>query len=151
MMAPTLNRTSQSRWMDWKPSVRVSAGREPTKPSKLGSVSFDGKTPKSPEVEAGPDPTELGRAASVLNRAGARILRVFGAATIGLWSDLDGPELRAALRVLELQRLPIRYLDGDGIPTQYKLRRVEGEPVPKSVLAQMERRPADPWRVRDGC
>jgi hypothetical protein len=32
---------------------------------------------------------------------------------------------------------------------QCKLRWVEGEPVPMSVLAEMERRPAEPWKVRD--
>jgi hypothetical protein len=32
---------------------------------------------------------------------------------------------------------------------RYKVRRVEGEPVPMNVLAEMERRPAEPWKVRD--
>ena len=29
-----------------------------------------------------------------------------GGATVGLWSDLDGPEVRAALRTFGLERLP---------------------------------------------
>jgi len=32
---------------------------------------------------------------------------------------------------------------------RYKLRRVEGEPVPLSVLTEMEQHPAEPWKVRD--
>lgn len=31
----------------------------------------------------------------------------------------------------------------------YKLRRVKGQPVPMSVLIEMERHPAGPWKVRD--
>jgi len=32
---------------------------------------------------------------------------------------------------------------------RYKARRVEGEPVPMNVIAEMERHPAEPWKVRD--
>jgi hypothetical protein len=72
-----------------------------------------------------------------------------GVITIGIWSNLDGPEIRKALRALASDRLPIRYLDGLGVPTQYKLRDVEGQPVPLNVLTQMERHPAEPWKIRD--
>ena len=68
---------------------------------------------------------------------------------IGVWSDLDGPEIRAALRTTGADRLHLRYLDGAGIPDRFKLRRVDGEPVPMNVLAEMERQPAEPWKVRD--
>jgi hypothetical protein len=66
----------------------------------------------------------------VLNRAGVRIMRLDGAFTIGVWSDLDGPDVRTALRVLGMDGLPVRCLDGADIPMRYKARRVEGEPVP---------------------
>jgi hypothetical protein len=157
--------------MDWKPKARIladSAESEPTKPSKPGFVGFEGATSvQSPEIEAGPDPAELARACGVLNRAGVRIMALEGGATIGVWSDLDRPEVRAALRTFGSDRLPLRYLDGDSVPMRYKLRRVEGEPVPMNVLAEMERRQADlmegrdpmedrgpiegthPWKVRD--
>ena len=138
--------------MDWKPKARIladSAESEPTKPSKPGSVGFEGATSaESPEIEAGPDPAELARASAVLNRAGVRIMALEGGATIGVWSDLDGPEVRAALRTFGSDRLPVRYLDGARIPMRYKVRRVDGEPVPLNVLAEMERHPADPWKVR---
>ena len=61
-----------------------------------------------------------------------------GVITIGVWSDLDGPEVRAALRTSESDRVPVRYLDGGGIPMRYKVRRVEGEPVPMNVLSAMK-------------
>ena len=143
----------RSRWMDWKPKARILADpaeSEPTKPSKPGFVGFEGATSaESPEIEAGPDPAELARASAVLNRAGVRIMAFEGGATIGVWSDLDGPEVRAALGTFGSDRLPVRYLDGAGVPMRYKLRRVEGEPVPMNVLAEMERHPAEPWKVRD--
>ena len=62
---------------------------------------------------------------------------------------MDGPEIRAALRPIGLERLRLRYIDGVGIPIRCRLRRLEGESVPMQVLAEMERHPADPWKVRD--
>ena len=144
---------TRSRWMDWKPKAAIlaePAEGEPTKPSKPGFVGFEGATSaESPEIEAGPDPAELARASAVLNRAGVRIMALDGGATIGVWSDMDGPEVRAALRTFGSDRLPLRYLDGAGVPMRYKVRRVDGEPVPMNVLAEMERHPAEPWKVRD--
>ena len=92
------------------------------------------------------DAPDLVHARHILNQAGVRKIVVDGAVIIGIWSDLDSPEIRAALRVLDADRLPVRYLDGAGIPSRYKLRRVKGEPVPMTVLVEMERHP---WDVRD--
>ena len=72
-----------------------------------------------------------------------------GESTIGVWSDLYGPDTRAALLTLQNDDLPVRYLEGPGIPDQYKYRSVAGEPVPMTVLAEMERLPKMPWNVRD--
>jgi hypothetical protein len=139
--------------MDWKPKARILAGTaesEPTKTSETDSVVFVGATcAESPEIEAGPDPAELARASGVLNRAGVRIMALQDGATIGVWSDLDGPEVRAALRAFRSDGLPVRYLDGAGVPMRYKVRRVDGEPVPMNVLAAMEQHTAEPWKVRD--
>jgi hypothetical protein len=141
----------RSRWIDWKPKACIFADpaeTEPTKPSKPGFVGFVGATlAESPKIEAARE--RSAHASGVLNRAGVRIMRLDGAATIGVWSDLDGPEIRAALRIVGPGQLSVRYLDGAGIPMKYKLRRVEGEPVPMGVLAEMERRPAEHWKVRD--
>jgi hypothetical protein len=139
--------------MDWTPKARIladTAESEPTKPSKPGSVGFEGATSaESREIEAGPDPAEMARASAVLSRVGVRLMALEGGTTIGLWSDLDGPEVRAALRTFGSDGLPVRYLDGAGVPMRFKVRRVEGEPVPTNVLAEMERQPAEPWKVRD--
>jgi hypothetical protein len=104
---------------------------------------------ESPEIKAGPDSAELARASNVLNRAGVRIMALESGATIGVWSDLDGPEVRAALRAFGSDVLPVRYLDGADVPMPYKARRVEGEPVPMNLLPEMERQRLEPWKVRD--
>ena len=144
---------TRSRWLDWSSKERFSAdlaGDEPTKPTKPSFVGFVGATSaESSEIYADPDPTELARASMVLNRAGVRLMQLEGVAAIGIWSDLDGPELRRALRTFGADQLPIRYLDGAGVPARYKLRRVAGEPVPMNVLAEMERHQDEPWKVRD--
>lgn len=100
-------------------------------------------------ILADPDPTEAAPAFAILKRAGVRIMPLREGVSIGVWSDLDGPDLRAALRVFGADHPPVRYLDGAGIPMRYKVRRVAGEPVPMNVLAEMERHPAEPWTVRD--
>jgi len=96
-----------------------------------------------------PDLVDITRANSVWSAAGVRLMDLDGVPTIGVWSDLDGSEIRAALRTLGSDRLCVRYLDGAGIPMHYKARRVEGEPVPMNVLNEMERQPEEPWNVRD--
>jgi hypothetical protein len=92
---------------------------------------------------------DLGHATALLNQAEVRIVRLETGAAIGIWSDLDSPSIRNALRVLGMAELPIRYLDGPDIPLRYKLRRVPGEPVPDYVRAAMERHPKAPWKIRD--
>jgi hypothetical protein len=92
---------------------------------------------------------KLARAGAVLRNAGVRIMPLQDGTTIGIWSDFDGPEVRAALRTFGSERLPVRYLDGAGVPIRYKVRWVEGEPVPPNVLAEMEQHSAEPWEVRD--
>ncbi len=144
---------ARNRWMDWKPTAQIlgeTAESEPTKPAKPGFVGFEGATSgEAPEISAVQHPAELARAFRVLERTGVRIMALEAGATIGVWSDTDQLEVRAALRTLGLDRFPVRYLDGDGVPMCYKVRRVEGVPVPKNVLAEMERHPVDPWKVRD--
>jgi hypothetical protein len=139
--------------MDWAPKARIledSAESEPTKPSKPGSVGFDGSIPgESSKIEVPRTALEPAHASAVLQRTGVRIMDILGVVTVGVWSDLDGPEIRSALGVLGSGGLPVRYLDSGGIPMRYKLRRVEGEPVPLSVLRAMESCPTDPWAIRD--
>jgi hypothetical protein len=134
---------TRSRWLDWQPTERIFADNpdsEATKPTKPGFDGFDGSTQAtSPKVEA----------CRTLNRTGVRIIALESATLIGVWSDLDGPEIRAALHALDLDEYPAHYLDGTSVPVGYKLRRVKGEPVSLAVLFEMERSPAEPWKVRD--
>jgi hypothetical protein len=88
-------------------------------------------------------------ARSVLNLFGVRMFHLDGDLTIGVWSDLDGLDIRAALNLLGHGGLPVRYLDGAGIPVTYAARMVAGEPVPLRVLTAMIRNPEEPWRIRD--
>ena len=117
--------TTKSRWLEWgqhRKQFETRPETEPSKPAILhppgtaeGSEGFAGSTQGqtqnfSPEVE------ELHRQArATLNRRGVRFFRVGGVWSIGLWSAEDGPEVREALAVLRLDRLPVRFLDGDGI------------------------------------
>jgi hypothetical protein len=122
--------------------------------SKLSATRIPAQTAKSApatsadSAETEPSPEELAHAATVLTKAGIRLMRIEGVDMVGIWSDLDGPEVRAALRVHGSDRVPVRYLDGD-VPMRFKLRRVPGEPVPQSVLTTMEKHAAEPWKVRD--
>jgi hypothetical protein len=93
------------------------------------------------------------RAGLVLRVNGVRLLSFDdGSPCIGLWSDLDGPHIRAALARLGSGKLPVRYLDGPGIPMRYKLRRPKGLPVPLDVVAAMDAANLGgekAWEVRD--
>jgi hypothetical protein len=100
-------------------------------------------------TELEPSQEEINQAGEVLSQAGIRLMELEGGTTVGLWSDLDSPAVRAALRVFRSHLLPLKYLDGPGIPAKYQLRRVAGSPVPVSVRLAMERYPAEPWKIRD--
>jgi hypothetical protein len=60
MIARIPQSAGRNRWMDWKPKARIlaeSAGSEPTKPSKPGSVGFEGSVSgDSPEIGPEADP-----------------------------------------------------------------------------------------------
>ena len=176
---PRSSRNRWMAWQPRAPLSTDHARSEPTKPSKPDSVGFDGaasrecpkieqppnseiklSTPgsvgfecatssESLKMETEPSSSERMRASAVLRRAGVRILTLEDGPAIGVWSDLHGPEIRDALRISGSDSLVVRYLDGDRIPMCYKLRGVPGEPVPLSVLAEMERNQTEPWEVRD--
>src|SRR5258708_29459089 len=126
---------SRSRWMKWDPKSRILADSPesaptkpaqvpstlanspeglPTEPTKAHSVGFEGATPvECPKIQAPePDQLALAHASGVLAAAGVRLMELGGTTTIGLSSDLDGPEIRAALEVFGSGLLPVRSLDG---------------------------------------
>jgi hypothetical protein len=116
---------------------------------KAEALAVLAENPPAPKVLPDPTPQELAQASSVLAKSGIRLMRVDGVDYVGIWSDLDGPEVRAALRTYGSGQVLVRYLDGDSIPMKYKWRKVPGEPVPANVLAAMEQEPNQPWVVRD--
>ena len=116
---------------------------------KTEVLAMLGEAPPAP-VESGPDEPTRATANALLGRVGMRLMNIDGKMVVGLWSDLDGPEVRAALTVFHPDGVPpIRYLDGSGIPDKYKERRAAGEPVPLDVLHAMEQNPWTPWETRD--
>ena len=58
----------------------------------------------------------------ILNRVGCRIIRTRNSLVIGLWQDLDCPEVRAALDAVNMSGLPIVHLETASVPVQYKVR-----------------------------
>jgi hypothetical protein len=117
---------------------------------KTGFDGFDGSyLTKSPRIEAEPSDQEVARASAILSQVGVRLMRLEGHDTVGIWSDLDSPEVRAALHAFGSSRLPVLYLDGPGVPPRYKVRRVAGDPVPTHIRQEMERHPDKPWSIRD--
>jgi hypothetical protein len=103
-------------------------------------------------VSPAEEPDPLTRAGEVLKANGVRLFQLDGVPVVGLWSDLDGPHIRAALAVLENDKLPVRYIDGPNIPMRYKVRKMKGQPVPLEIVAAMDKANADggqAWEVRD--
>jgi hypothetical protein len=90
----------------------------------------------------------LAWAGEVLRLNGVRHFYLAGRPVNGIWSDLDAPHIREALRILGNQDIEVRYLDGPGIPLRYKVRTMKGQPVPLEIVRAMERS-ATPWQVRD--
>jgi hypothetical protein len=103
-----------------------------------------------PKIQGQGNQTDIERAKALLRAIDMRLMELDCGTTVGLWSDRDGPPVRAALRALEFDRLPLRYLDGPGIPDQHKLRSVAGEPVPMFILDEMMKHiDEEPWERRD--
>jgi hypothetical protein len=96
--------------------------------------------------ETGPA-IDLATVSAIMNRTGCRLMELDGRVTIGIWADLDGPEIRAAIRAFG--NPPVKYLDSAGIPQRYKVRDIPGKPLPAEVLRAMLQNPIDPWRTRD--
>jgi hypothetical protein len=100
-----------SWWMDSGPRTLITADspeNEPTKPSKPGSVGFEGVvTRESSKIEWSEGAAELARHAE-LSRAGVSVMNVRAALTIGVLRDLGRPEIRAALHIPGSRGLAVR-------------------------------------------
>lgn len=143
------NPLPRNRWLEWEPRRGATASN--LQDRDLSIVNVGATVPvseKTLHLDEDPQPDCLARASAVLSQAGVRLMRLDEGVVIGVWSDKDGPDIRAALRVFGVYRLPVRYLDGSDIPSRFKERWVPGEPVPLRVLREMQNRPQG-WIVRD--
>jgi hypothetical protein len=96
-----------------------------------------------------PDIDALTWAGEVFRLNGVRHFFLDGEPVLGVWSDLDGPHIREAMRIFRNEHLPVRYLDGPGIPLRFKARRMKGTPVPLDIVRAMAEAKEAPWEVRD--
>jgi hypothetical protein len=79
----------------------------------LGGTRQDGR----------PTESEINDAMRLLNLAGCRIIAEDCGFLIGIWDDLDGPELRRAIWVLGMGEHRIVHLESREIAIQFKSRR----------------------------
>jgi hypothetical protein len=100
----------------------------------------DACTPLDAEVIRDKDVAWVQRSAAVgiLNERGVRIIETGGPERfrLGVWRDLDSNELREALRVLRLDRFPLRYLEDLSIPEKYRQYRPKQKQGQLSQLAR---------------
>lgn len=62
----------------------------------------------------------LDEATELLNRSGVRILNCGGQFCLAMWPEVDTDELRRAIALLELDHLPVKYLDEPGLEDLHK-------------------------------
>jgi hypothetical protein len=96
-----------------------------------------------------PDPERVRCAHEMLAHYEVRRISIDGQAVVGIWSDQDSPAIRAALKVVGWDELPVKYLDSADVPVRFKGSRLSSEPVPLRVLAAMQAASAEPWKIRD--
>ncbi|MGI9074702.1 MAG: hypothetical protein ACR2JB_26075 [Bryobacteraceae bacterium] len=69
-----------------------------------------------------PTLARIAEAMQLLNLAGVRIMRYGPELRLGIWEDLDGPELRAAINVVGMDELRVVHLESADVPIRYKVR-----------------------------
>ncbi len=78
-------------------------------------------------------PTQL------LNLTGCRLLFNTEQLHIGVWADLDSPELRAALKGVNLDEYPVVHLDLANVTPEYKVRRCPRRPKSEPMTLWIRR------------
>lgn len=138
------------RWLKWKPSD--TRPNEPTKPSESSSDVFEGTVSVPFEnLESVAERIAISQmqwAEATLFKNGARIIELDGVMTVGIWGDLDSKDLRDAAAI-RFPGTPTSYLDQPDVPAAEKIRKVAGEPLPLSVVSEMEKCHSCPWLKRD--
>jgi len=103
------------------PSVSIVSPFVGTQNSEFSRAS-ESIPPKSTDKTDKSLTPEQVEALRLLNLSGARILRHYSEFRIGVWEDLDGPELRAAIATVGMSELRIVHLESAEVPLRYKVR-----------------------------
>lgn len=140
MSAPNIN-----QWLNWEPGAptrpansnrldviengcpvlptqrnsefSIYVGNEPSKTTKtLSKVKKEREGPLSDLL--------ITEELRVMNLCGARIIRLGSELKVGLWSDVDGPEIRAAIDTLGMSELQVIHLETAAVDFNYKIRSV---------------------------
>ena len=140
-----------SKWLAWQPEARINRDAPsiaPTKPSKPGSVGFEGalvgdsrfvrpnckgsgaasyptaakrNVPAAPVGESATGEGDtLQSALRLLNERGCRSMNFNGQRVIGCWPELDDRDFQEALKLVKMDHLPVRWLGGPTIPEKYR-------------------------------
>jgi hypothetical protein len=152
-----MNNRLQNRWANWMPKPSPEPSKEV--PKKAPESSTEIRREPSQEVETveahlGPSTDTLSRTSAELFHAGVRFVEIDGAMYVGIWSWMDGVGLRAALRDIGSELVPIVYLDGPNNSISEGFREYRGdpeldrEPPPLAVVEAMYHNPETPWKVR---
>lgn len=88
--------------------------------SHPGAVQMAGDLPQRLDNTPTPQQTAAMR---LLNLAGVRIIRQTSGFVIGIWQDLDGPEVRNAIRLVGMREYPVIHIETANVDTIYKVRR----------------------------
>jgi hypothetical protein len=96
--------------------------------------------------QAEPTKEQISDAVRTLNETGCRQWCEGAVHCVGVWSDLDGAEIRGAIATLGLTDSVIRFLDGDGVPLRFRLRHVPDR-APGEPFAAWLKRAAEKRRV----
>jgi len=75
----------------------------------------------------------------LLNLAGCRIIRQQAGFSVAIWEDLDGPELRDAIRAVGMGDQPVVHLEGPNVPMRYKVRNCPDRKTNESFASWMRR------------
>ncbi|MGI9074289.1 MAG: hypothetical protein ACR2JB_23920 [Bryobacteraceae bacterium] len=69
-----------------------------------------------------PTLAEIAEAMQLLNLCGVRIMRYDSELRLGMWEDLDGPELRHAIAAVGMHELRVVHLESAEVPIRFKIR-----------------------------
>jgi hypothetical protein len=101
-------------WLKWQPSVGEGNEAAPSH-DRVAPPNCIDNSDLFPVSETRTEEAIQDAARSVCNQLGLRIIRIRNKFALGIWKELDCPELRSAIQVLALPPMKVLYL-GDPNP-----------------------------------